>query len=93
MKKSIISAKIFPRRVAESAEKGQGRELKFRIYSASSAPLRELFSWCGFGCGWPRCEIRGSISLVAACRAMLLHYFATNAANASSPLRAGGFHD
>jgi hypothetical protein len=42
MKKSIISAKIFPRRVAESAEKGQGRELKFRIYSASSASLRDF---------------------------------------------------
>jgi protocatechuate 3,4-dioxygenase beta subunit len=59
MKKSIISAKIFPRRVAESAEKGQEKGLNFRILSASSAPLREYFSWCGFGCGWPRCEIRG----------------------------------
>jgi hypothetical protein len=44
MKKSIISAKIFPRRGAESAEKGQVRKLKFRISSASSAPLREFFS-------------------------------------------------
>jgi hypothetical protein len=71
MKKSIISAKIFPRRVAESAEKGQEKGLNFRILSASSAPLREYFSWCGFGCGWPRCEIRGSISLAATCRVEL----------------------
>jgi hypothetical protein len=52
MKKSIISAKIFPRRVAESAEKGQEKGLNFRILSAPSAPLREYFSWCGFGCGF-----------------------------------------
>jgi len=63
MKKSIISAKIFPRRGAERAEKGKG--LNFRILSASSAPLRELFSWRGFGCGLPRCEIRGSIPFAA----------------------------
>jgi hypothetical protein len=52
-------AKIFARRGAENAEKGQEKGLNFRILSASSAPLRELFSWRGFGCGWPRREIRG----------------------------------
>jgi hypothetical protein len=58
MKKSCISAKIFPRGVV-NAEKGQEKGLNFRILSAPSAPLRELFSWRGFGCGWRAVFIRG----------------------------------
>jgi hypothetical protein len=47
---SRIFAKIFSRRGAESAEKGE-KEWKLMLLSASSAPLREPFPWGRFDCG------------------------------------------
>jgi hypothetical protein len=63
---SRIPAKIFSRRGAEPQRK-PGRAFLLGL-SLRLRALRETFPRHGFGCGGPRCDIRGSVLLIAAGR-------------------------